>query len=118
MSKKQEFIKFVEALIAGQEEPIEMNAEVAEYWEAFKTTNSENEKSAVTDNGKLIIKFLQDHADTKMWKAKDMAEEMMVTSRKISGSMRKLVTDGYVERLGQDPIVYALTEKGKEFIID
>ena len=26
--------------------------------------------------------------------------------------MRKLVTDGYVEKVGQDPVVYTLTEKG------
>jgi hypothetical protein len=31
--------------------------------------------------------------------------------------MRKLVTDGYLEKLGKDPIIYILTEKGKTFNI-
>ena len=31
--------------------------------------------------------------------------------------MRKLVTDGYVEKVGQDPVIYKLTEKGQEIEI-
>jgi predicted transcriptional regulator len=26
--------------------------------------------------------------------------------------MRKLVTDGYVEKVGKDPVIYPITEKG------
>ena len=32
--------------------------------------------------------------------------------------MRKLVTDGFVEKAGKDPIIYSLTMKGAEFEID
>jgi hypothetical protein len=32
--------------------------------------------------------------------------------------MRKLVTDGYVEKIGQDPVVYSLTDNGKNIEID
>ena len=32
--------------------------------------------------------------------------------------MRKLVSDGFVEKAGKDPIIYSLTEKGKEYEID
>jgi DNA-binding HxlR family transcriptional regulator len=31
----------------------------------------------------------------------------------VSGAIRKLVTDGYVEKVGQDPVIYTLTELGK-----
>ena len=48
-----------------------------------------------------------------MWKAKDIAEGLFISSRGVSGAMRKLVTDGYVEKVGQDPVIYSLTEKGK-----
>ncbi len=51
-------------------------------------------------------------------KAKDIAEGLMMSSRRVSGSIRKLVTDGYVEKIGQDPVIYALTEKGKNKIIE
>jgi predicted transcriptional regulator len=32
--------------------------------------------------------------------------------------MRKLVTDGFVEKVGQDPVMYILTEKGKNIKIE
>jgi DNA-binding PadR family transcriptional regulator len=31
--------------------------------------------------------------------------------------MRKLVTDGYVEKSDDSPIVYSLTDLGKEYLI-
>ena len=37
---------------------------------------------------------------------------MNITSRTASGAMRKLVTDGYVEKMGENPVVYSLTDKG------
>jgi Mn-dependent DtxR family transcriptional regulator len=36
----------------------------------------------------------------------------------VSGAMRKLVTDGYVEKVGESPVIYMLTEKGKNITID
>ena len=110
MTKKDEFIKYVEDLIDGNH--YEMNENVRLYWEAFKG-KVEEDKPLFTDNGKLILQYLQDNQSTPMWKAKDIAEGMFVSSRTVSGAMRKLVSDGYVEKVGQDPVIYSLTEKGK-----
>lgn len=115
MSKKQEFIKFVEMAIDAY--PQEMNEEARIYWEAFKG-KEEVDKPMFTDNGKLILKYLQDNSTTEMWKARDIAEGLFVSSRTVGGAMRKLCTDGYVEKIGQDPVVYALTEKGKNIVIE
>lgn len=110
MTKKDEFIKYVEDLIDGNY--YEMSENVRLYWEAFKG-KIEEDKPLFTDNGKLILQYLQDNQSTPMWKAKDIAEGMFVSSRTVSGAMRKLVSDGYVEKVGQDPVIYSLTEKGK-----
>ena len=115
MSKKQEFIKFIEMAIDAY--PQEMNEEARVYWEAFKG-KEEVDKPLFTDNGKLILRYLQDNLTTEMWKARDIAEGLFVSSRTVGGAMRKLCTDGYVEKIGQDPVVYALTEKGKEIVIE
>lgn len=115
MSKKQEFIKFVEMAIEAY--PQEMNEEARIYWEAFKG-KEEIDKPLFTDNGKLILKYLQENQSTEMWKARDIAEGLFVSSRTVGGAMRKLCTDGYVEKIGQDPVVYALTEKGKNIVIE
>lgn len=90
--------------------------DVISYWEAFKGV--EKEKPQFTDTGKLILKYMQDENDTSMFKAKDVGEGLNISSRVVSGAMRKLVTDDYVEKIGQNPVVYALTEKGKEINID
>lgn len=119
MTKKEEFIKYIEDLMYfthKMDGPV-MSDNVQMYWNAFKGKN-DSEKPAFTDNGKLILKYLQDNPDTPMWKAKDIAEGLFVSSRTVSGAMRKLVTDGYVEKVGQEPVVYAITEKGKNITIN
>ena len=119
MSKKQEFIKYVENLInyAKETDGPAMSEDAQIYWDAF-TSQKETEKPIFTDNGKLIIQFLQTNDLTPMWKARDIAEGLFISSRAVSGAMRKLVTDGFVEKVGQDPVIYALTEKGKNIEIN
>ena len=115
MSKKLEFIKFVEKMMIYTD--VEMNEEAKEYWEAFKITDGKSE-SGFTANGKIILQFLQSNSDTDMWKAKDIADQVGLNSRSVSGSIRKLVTDGYVEKLGQNPTIYKITENGKNINIE
>ena len=111
MTKKDEFVKYVEALINANNS-VEMNDDARIYWEAFKG-KVEEDKPLFTDNGKLILKHLQDNQDVPMWKAKDIAEGLFISSRAVSGAMRKLVSDGFIEKVGQDPVIYTLTENGK-----
>lgn len=115
MSKKQEFINFVEMAIEAY--PQEMPSDAKAYWDVFKG-GQKAEKPLFTDNGKLILRYMQEHLETPHWKAKDLAEELFVSSRTVAGASRKLVSDGFVEKLGQDPTIYALTEKGKNIIIE
>ena len=67
---------------------------------------------------KIILQFLQTHLDKRNYKARDIAEELFISSRTVSGSLRKLVTDGFVEKMGENPTIYSITNKGKEFKID
>lgn len=118
MSKKQEFIEFINTVF--NEANITLNNMpdgVRLYWETFCETQ-ESEKPILTDNGKLILQFLKDNQNTQKWKSKDIAEELFIPSRSVSGAIRKLVTDGFVEKIGQDPAIYILTEKGKNFEIN
>ena len=111
MSKKQDFISEVSSMINALD--YEWKSETAKsYWEAFISVKEE-EKPEFTDNGKLILKYMQDNSDKANFKAKDIGEGLFVSSRTVSGAIRKLVTDGFVEKIGQDPVIYALTEKGK-----
>ena len=108
MSKKQEFIEYVKERVDWTD----ASENVKIYWEAF-ICKEEKEKPMFTDNGKLILQFLRDNPDTTTWKARDIAEGLFITSRTVSGAIRKLCTDGFVEKVSQDPVIYTITELGK-----
>ena len=111
MISKKEFIKEIETTF----DLTKLSAEAQEYWTVF-TTDKKKDKPKFTDNGKLILKFMQ--TTMEKGKAKDIAEAMFISSRSVSGAMRKLVTDGFVEKIGEDPIIYCITEKGRNIEID
>ena len=92
-----------------------MTNDVRAYLDILAETKEE--KPELTDNGKVVLKYLQEHQDTRMWKSKDLAEQLGLASRSVSGTMRKLVNDNFCEKIGQDPIIYTLTEKGKNYKI-
>lgn len=118
MSKKEKFIEAIEDAFFSKVDINELDPDIVSYWNALKGTN-ETEKPTFTDNGKLIMKYLQELPEgAPMMKAKEIAEGMFISSRAVSGAMRKLVTDGFVEKVGQDPVMYSLTEKGKNYNIE
>ena len=112
MSKKEKFINCIDEAFFSKVDLSELAPDIVAYWEAFKG-KTETEKPLFTDNGKLILKYLQDNPDITSAKAKDIGEGLFISSRAVSGAIRKLVNDGYVEKMGQDPVLYSITEKGK-----
>ena len=114
---KQEFLNFLNALMEASPDLTNtlMTDSIKSYIDALSSTNTE--KPEITDNGKQILKYLQE-VNTPALKARDIAEGLVISSKAVSGSMRKLVTDGFVEKVGQDPAIYTITEKGKNYIIE
>lgn len=114
MSKKEKFVKMVDELI-GDIDPAILDSDALEYFEMLKKVK-ETEKPKFTENGKKILLYMQDNKDTynNMFKAKDIGEGLFISSRAASGGLRKLVTDGYVEKVGNEPVVYTLTKSGIE----
>lgn len=112
MSNKQEFIQFVEKFVTDMPEG------ALKYFEAMKSA-PEKEKPMFTDGGKQILKYMQEtYTEGENVTAKVIAEGMSISSRSVSGAIRKLVTDGFIEKVSTDPVVYALTSKGVEVTID
>lgn len=112
MSNKQEFIQFVEKFVTDMPEG------ALKYFEAMKSA-PEKEKPMFTDGGKQILKYMQEtYTEGENVTAKVIAEGMGISSRSVSGAIRKLVTDGFIEKVSTDPVVYALTSKGVEVTID
>ena len=65
-----------------------------------------------------FLLFNVDNGNEEKVSARDVAEGLFISSRAVSGAMRKLVSDGYIEKMGQDPVIYSLTEKGKNIKIE
>jgi predicted transcriptional regulator len=117
---KKEFLEFLDNLMAAapNETAKYLNDDAKTYIEALRASSAEEkEKPEMTDNGKLILGYMQTSSITALT-SKRVSEGIMISSRGVSGAMRKLVTDGYVEKVGNNPAVYILTEKGKNYKID
>lgn len=120
MSKKEKFIETVETLFrkndmitfCGSEEYYN---DVITYFTALKGS-ADKEKPAFTETGKEVLKYMQDNREinNNLFNAKGIAAGLDKASRSVAGSMKKLITDGYVEKLGENPCSYSLTEKGLE----
>lgn len=115
---KQEFLDFLKALMEASPN-ITPSEDALQFIKIIEADEAIKEKSdEPSSKGKVILAFLQEHSETRIWKAKSIAEEIGWSSRGISGVLRKLVTDGFCEKIGKDPISYSLTEKGKNYIIN
>lgn len=115
MNKCEAFLNFFDKMARGYMEPIPQD--VQDFYNLLKDQqDSYIEKSMFTEIGFQILEYLQS-CDAKSIKAKDIAVGMNIASRQVSGSIRKLVTDGYVDKFGKNPVIYSLTEKGRNFDI-
>lgn len=118
MNKCKKFLDFFDYLVANCKEPVILPDEVKEYYDILRSQEDKYvDKPLLTEIGLQILEYLQG-SDSKSLKAKDIADGMGISSRKVSGSIRKLVTDEFVEKFGSNPVVYTLTNKGKNFDIE
>ena len=115
-NKYKRFIEYFDWLVQNCKEPVNLPDEVQDVYNLLREQQN-MEKPMFTESGLVILEYLQS-CDATSWKAKDIADGMIISSRKISGAIRKLVTDGFVDKYGQNPVIYSLTEKGKNFDID
>lgn len=75
------------------------------------------EKPLITPKGLQVLEFLNENPKA-LYTSKMIGEALSINSRSVSGAMRKLVSDGYVNKKGKSPIAYIITEKGENFILD
>lgn len=115
-NKYKSFIEYFDWLVQNCKEPVNLPDEVQDVYNLL-CEQQNMEKPMFTESGLAILEYLQS-CDATSWKAKDIADGMVISSRKISGAIRKLVTDGFVDKYGQNPVIYSLTEKGKNFDIN
>jgi len=110
---KEEFIKCVKDAVEKCPDLFTENALL--YLKALE----EGKKASapiMTENGKNVLSYMQ--ANIKPAKARDISDNLGISSRTVSGALRKLVSDGFVEKTSDSPVIYVITEKGKNFKIN
>ena len=120
MTKREKFIEFVEHMMTQMNfsaSELEEHKEAIDFFVSLKATTAEQEKPLFTEKGKIIFQFMKDNKETynNMFKAKDIGEKLAISSRGAAATIRKLITDGYVEKFGDEPVVYSLTTLGENF---
>lgn len=115
-NKYKAFTDYFDWLVQNCKEPVVLPDEVQDVYNLLLVQQG-MEKPMFTESGLSILEYLQT-CDTTNLKAKDIADGMVISSRKVSGAIRKLVSDGFVDKYGQNPVIYSLTEKGKNFDIN
>lgn len=116
MNKYKQFLDYFDWLIENCKQPVVMPDEVQDVYNMLQEQQA-MEKPMFTESGLSILEYLQT-CDAKSLKARDIADGMVISSRQVSGAIRKLVTDGFVDKYGQNPVIYSLTEKGRNFDIN
>ena len=110
MSKK---VLFIVEIIFFSFLGLVLTEDAKNYFDAL-CASVDHSKPQFPENGRMILQFIQENKDTynNLFNAKSIGEGLNITSRTASGAMRKLVTDGYLEKVGANPVIYSLTEKG------
>lgn len=73
-----------------------------------------------TENGLKILKCMRENKEKylNIFTSKQLGELLFMPPRSVSGSMKKLLTDGYTEKKSANPVTYGLTTLGEESQLD
>ena len=123
MTKKEKFINCIQTEIFDNPDIYSENWEadwddICSFWEDYKKCTTPPKD--MTENGLKVLTWMQEHIEemSNVFTAKEIGEGLFTSGRSISGSMKKLVNDGYVEKIGKNPVQYSLTETGRLYHID
>ena len=90
-----------------------LSSEAISFLEELMEKNST--ENILTEVGRKILISMSNNKETYLgvFSSKQLGELLFMSARSVSGSMRKLVTEQYVEKVGQNPVTYKLTDLGE-----
>lgn len=113
MTNREKFIFEVEQVLKQSEF---LSEEALAYFEELK--NGKASMGGLTDNGRAILEWLNEpKRKNEFFSAKLIGEGLFTSSRVVSGAARKLITDGYLEKEGKNPVTYRITAEGHNVLL-
>lgn len=107
--------KFIQELTNTVDLTLILSDESLAYWNDF--IKGKASLGGMTENGEKVLTWMLENEKeySNVFSAKAIGEGLFVSSRVVSGTMRKLITDGYVEKTGQNPVSYSLTDTARSW---
>lgn len=121
MRKRDAFIQVIETVLNKPEVidsfPQEIWTNAIDFWKEFLNNKPKESGIGITENGVKILMWMCANKEnfSNVFTSKEIAEGLFTSGRSVSGAMRKLTSDGYVQKVGQNPVQYSLTEQGTQF---
>lgn len=118
MTNREKFIQELTVILTAKGgDPSEMLSDGAlAYWEEL--VNGKASVGGMTEVGKAVLTWIF-HAGPHgtFFSAKTIGEGLFTSSRAVSGAARKLIADGYLKKEGKNPVMYAITGEGHNFLL-
>lgn len=115
MTNREKFIEEIDNSLRA-DEGLSLSEEARAYFEELKKGKAS--VGGLTDTGRMILEWLNTKERRHdYFSAKVIGEGLFTSSRAISGAARKLVTDGYLEKEGKDPVTYKITCDGHNILL-
>ena len=107
LTPRQQFINEVDAILSCSSN---LSEAAAAYWEEFKKGKAST--GELTEMGQNILNYMKEQNITESCpaSAKTIGEGLFISSRVISGAMRKLVKDEFVCKIAGNPVSYFLPD--------
>lgn len=117
MTNRKKFIEEISIILyAKGNDPSEvLSDEALAYWNEL--VKGKASVGGMTETGEKVLTWMLENEKeySNIFNAKIIGEGLFVASRVVAGAMRKLVADGYVERSGQNPVSYSLTDTARSW---
>ena len=79
----------------------------------------EKTNNTFTENGKKILYCMQQNSEKyQTFNSKQIGELLFMSPRSVSGSIKKLINEGYCEKISINPVTYKITSLGKDIQLD
>lgn len=115
MLSRDKFIAEIDALIADLPEALSESSK--KFWEEFKATPLPTD---LTENGLKILRHMEKYIveSNNSYTASSIGVGLGTTGKSVSGSMKKLINNGFVIKTNLHPVTYAITKRGVDRVFE
>lgn len=114
MTNYEHFLSEIQKILTDKNENIAgvLSPEAYSYWVELQNSKT---STGFTETGEKILRYMLETEQkySNSFCAKTISEGLFIPTRSVTGSMRKLVNEGYVEKIAEKPVAYAVTEKAR-----